>query len=96
MLTDYGKYGDAKPHDYYEELAQAFIDEQWSNTAAKTPENGGKILEQSAIGSNQYNCIEAWVKTAVGDITSGLKDSRDFLRMFFRDIHHRCKRGLIK
>lgn len=93
MLTDYGKYGDAKPHDYYEELAQAFIDESWSNTAAKTPENGGEIFEQSAIGSDKYKCIEAWVKTAVSDVTSGLKDSRDFLRMYFREIHHLCKRG---
>lgn len=94
MLTDYGKYGDAKPHDYYEELAQAFIDEQWDNTAAKTPENGGKILEQSAIGSNEYSCIEAWVKTAVGDVTAGLRDSRDFLRLYFRNINHKCIRGL--
>lgn len=93
MLTDYGKYGDAKPHDYYEDLAQAFIDEQWSNTAAKTPENGGAIYEQADIGSAEYNCIEAWVKTAVGDVTSGLKNSRDFLRLYFRDIHHHCKRG---
>ena len=93
MLTDYGKFVDAKPHNYYEELAQAFIDESWSNTAAKTPENGGGIMEQVEIGCDQYCCIDAWVKTAVGDVTAGLKDSRDFLRMYFRDIHHRCKRG---
>nr|DAL35950.1 MAG TPA_asm: head closure knob [Bacteriophage sp.] len=93
MLTDYGKYGDTKPHDYYTELAQAFIDEQWDNGAAKTPENGGGIMEQDAIGCCHYHCIDAWVKAAVGDVTSGVRDSRDFLRMYFRDISHRCIRG---
>lgn len=93
MPFNYGAYGDVKPHDYYEDLAQAFIDEQWSNTAAKTPENGGAIYEQADIGSTEYNCIEAWVKAAVGDVTSGVRDSRDFMRMYFRDIHHTCKRG---
>lgn len=93
MLEDYSRFINAKPHDYYEDLAQAFLNQSWSNTAAKTPENGGAIYEQADIGSAEYNCIEAWVKTAVGDVTSGLKDSRDFMRMYFRDIRHRCKRG---
>lgn len=93
MFEDYSRFVNAKPHDYYEDLAQAFLNQSWSNTAAKTPENGGAIYEQTDIGSAEYNCIEACVKTAVGDVTSGLKDSRDFMRMYFRDIHHRCKRG---
>ena len=93
MPFNYDAYGDAKPNDYYDDLAQALINEQWDNTAAKTPENGGAIYEQADIGSAEYNEIEAWVKTSVGDVTSGLKDSRDFLRMYFRDIRHRCKRG---
>lgn len=93
MLNDYGKFVDAKPNDYYDDLAQAFVNQSWTNTAAKTPENGGAIYEQADIGSTEYNEIEAWVKTAVGDVTSGLKDSRDFLRLYFRDIHHLCKRG---
>lgn len=82
------------PNDYYEELAQAFIDEQWDNTAAKTPENGGAIMEQDGIGKSTYHEIEAWIKASVGDVTSGLRDSHDFLRIFFRDIKHRVVRGL--
>lgn len=93
MLTDYGKYEATAPNDYYNELAQAFINESWSNTAAKTPENGGEILEQVAIGEDKFCCVEAWVKAAVGDVTSGLRDSRDFLRMYFRDINHKSVRG---
>ena len=72
----YGSFTES-PHDMYCDLAQAFIDEAWDNSAAKTPENGGRILEQLGIGSNDYGCIEAWVKTTVGDVTSGQKDQRD-------------------
>lgn len=81
------------PHEMYTELAQAFLDEEWENGAAKTPENGGRILEQQGIGSEEYKCIEAWVKNTVGDVTSGTKDSRDFMKLFFRDIKHTCIRG---
>lgn len=95
MLTDYGKFTTGVPNDYYNELAQAFIDESWSNTAAKTPENGGEILEQDAIGVDKFHCIEAWVKATVGDVTAGQRDSRDFLKLYFRDINHKCVRGLI-
>ena len=93
MPFNYAAYGDVKPNDYYNDLAQAFIDESWDNGAAKTPENGGVILEQEAIGSSVYNEIEAWVKTTVGDVTTGLKNSRDFLKLYFRDINHTCVRG---
>ena len=79
MPFNYAAYGDVKPNDYYNDLAQAFIDEQWMNTAAKTPENGGAIYEQADIGSAEYNEIEACVKTTVWYVTTGLKNSRDFL-----------------
>lgn len=88
----YGSFTES-PHDMYCDLAQAFIDEAWDNGAAKTPENGGRILEQMGIGSNDYRCVEAMVKTTVGDVTSGQKDQRDFLKLYFRDIHHDCTRG---
>lgn len=82
------------PNDMYRDLAQAFIDEEWDNGAAKTPENGGVVLEQNSIGSTQYAEIEAWVKPTVADITQGLKDGRDFLKLVFKDISHQSYRGL--
>lgn len=94
MPIEYSTIGGATPNDYYRDLAQSFIDQSWNNTAAKTPENGGEIKEQVDIGSNEYNVIEAWVKTTVGDVTSGLRDSGDFLKIYFRDINHTVKRGL--
>ena len=72
MLTDYGKFTTGVPNDYYDELAQAFIDASWDNSAAKTPENGGAIFEQAHIGCDDFCPVEAWVKTSVGDVTSGL------------------------
>ena len=95
MAIDYNSYAGATPNDYYRDLAQAFIDASWDNTAAKTPENGGEILEQNGIGSSEYTSIEAWVKTTVGDITSGLRDSGDFIKIYFRDIEHTVPRGLM-
>lgn len=94
MPIEYSTIGGATPNDYYRDLAQSFIDQSWTNTAAKTPENGGEIKEQVDIGSDEYNVIEAWVKTTVGDVTSGLRDSGDFLKIYFRDINHTVKRGL--
>lgn len=94
MAIKYNNYTNQTPNDYYEELAQAFISQQWDNTAAKTPENGGDIFEQDKIGSEDYHKIEAWVKTTVGDITSGLRDSGDFIKIYFKDIKHTVLRGL--
>lgn len=94
MAIEYNSIGGATPNDYYRELAQSFVDQSWDNTAAKTPENGGEIKEQAAIGSDVYNVIEAWVKTTVGDVTTGLRDSGDFIKIYFRDIGHIVPRGL--
>lgn len=88
--SDYAK----EPDNYYRSLQQAFIDSQWDNTSSKTPENGGVIEEQVDIGSDEYRCIEAWVTPTVADVSTGTKDSNDFLKMIFRDITHTVKRGL--
>lgn len=94
MAIEYNSVGGNSPNDYYCGLAQAFINASWENTAAKTPENGGEIFEQDEIGSKDYHKIDAWVKTTVGDVTSGLRNSGDFLKVYFRDIEHIVPRGL--
>ena len=94
MPIEYSTIGGATPNDYYRDLAQSFIDQSWTNTAAKTPENGGEIKEQAEIGSDEYKIIDAWVKTTVGDVTTGMRDSGDFLKIYFRDIDHAVPRGL--
>ena len=94
MPIEYSTIGGNTPNDYYRDLAQNFISSSWDNTAAKTPENGGEIKEQTEIGSDKYKIIDAWVKTTVGNVTTGLRDSGDFLKIYFRDIDHVVARGL--
>ena len=94
MPIEYSTIGGATPNDYYRDLAQSFINQSWTNNAAKTPENGGEIKEQAGIGSDEYKIVDAWVKTTVGDVTTGMRDSGDFLKIYFRDIDHVVPRGL--
>lgn len=94
MPIEYSTIGGATPNDYYRDLAQSFINQSWTNNVAKTPENGGEIKEQTEIGSDEYKIIDAWVKTTVGDVTTGMRDSGDFIKIYFRDIDHVGVRGL--
>lgn len=88
------QYYTATPNNQYRDLMQAFIDDQWDNTSALSPENGGALLEQWDIGSEDFCPIEAWIDTTVDDVTSGARDARDFLKLIFKDIYHRVPRGL--
>lgn len=82
------------PNDYYRDLTQEYICAQWYNTSAKTPENGGELLEQNEIGSNEYSCVQAWVAPTVATTSTGQKDTIDFLQLIFKDIDHFVVRGL--
>ena len=84
----------SSPNDMYRELMQAFIDEQWTNTSTKTPENNGALQEQDGIGSSCYRCVEAWVKPTVAETSTGQKDTYDFIQVIFKDIDHKSARGL--
>lgn len=80
----------ASPKKKYEELQQAFVDEAWDNSAVVHT-----VKEQHGIGSHHFKDIEVWVDTPVSDVTSGLKDSNDFLKFIFKDIKHEVTRGLM-
>lgn len=88
------QYYTATPNNQYRDLMQAFIDDQWDNTSALSPANGGALLEQWDIGSEDFCPIEAWIDTTVDDVTSGARDARDYLKLIFKDIYHRVPRGL--
>ena len=87
--------GSLDTHEQYQELMQAFIDNEWENTSAKTPENGGEVLEQTDIGSTEYEKIEVWINPVVGDTSTGLKQSLDFQKFLFRNVEHRTTIGLM-
>ena len=88
------QYYTATPNNQYRDLMQAFINDQWDNTSALSPANGGALLEQWDIGSKDFYPVEAWIDTTVDDVTSGARDARDFLKLIFKDIYHRVPRGL--
>lgn len=93
MAYDFLDYQNS-PNDMYRELMQAFIDEQWTNTSAKTPENNGALREQDNIGSACYSCVEAWIKPTVAETSTGSKDPYDYITVIFKDINHQSARGL--
>lgn len=80
----------SSPKAMYEDLQQEFVNLQWDNTSALII-----VKEQEEIGSDKYNDIEVWIDSTVEDTTTGLKDSNDFNKLIFKDIHHRIKRGLM-
>lgn len=80
----------SSPKEMYEDLQQEFVNLQWDNTSTLMV-----VKEQEDIGSDKYNDIEVWIDSTVEDTTTGLKDSNDFNKLIFKDIHHRIKRGLM-
>lgn len=78
------------PDEMYRDQQQQFVNLMWDNTSALIT-----IQEQSEIGSAEYNDIEVWIDSTVGDTTTGLKDARDFNKIIFQDITHTVPRGLM-
>lgn len=78
------------PNDMYRDIQQEFLNMQFDNTSAKFT-----IQEQDGIGLEDYHEIEVWLDSTVADTTTGLKDSNDFLKLYFQDIDHRVIRGLM-
>lgn len=78
------------PNEMYRDLEQEFINIQFDNTSAKIT-----IQEQDDIGIDKYHDVEVWIDSTVADTTTGLKDSLDFNKLFFRDINHEVVRGLM-
>lgn len=76
------------PPKMYEDLQQEFVDLQWENTAVIET-----VKEQQEIGSEKYDDLDVWVDATIADTTTGLKDTNDFLKFIFKDIHHFVKRG---
>ena len=77
------------PNDYFRDMQQAKIDEQWDDTSARYT-----VMEQKSIGSEIFKEIEVWVDYVVGQTSGGLKNGDDFRQYMFRDITHKVPRGL--
>lgn len=81
---------DTTPDTVYRDLQQEFVNLQWDNTTALYT-----VKEEEAIGSDIYTDLEVWLVPTVADTSTGLKDTRDFNKLIFRDINHKVKRGLM-
>lgn len=79
------------PQNLYRDLNQAFINEQWDNTTAKTI-----VLQQNLDANRDFvNCfdeIEVWLNYVVGQGTS-MRNGHDFVQISFKDINQFTIRG---
>ncbi len=80
------------PNDYYRELQQAFINEQWDNTSAKQTIYQQRLDCQGNFTNDCFEKIEAWMNYVVGQGTSD-RNGHDFVQLAFRDINHFTVRG---
>ena len=81
---------DTTPDTVYRDLQQEFVNLQWDNTTALYT-----VKEEESIGSDVYTDLEVWLVPTDADTSTGLKDTRDFNKLIFRDINHKVKRGLM-
>ena len=81
---------DTVPDTMYRDLQQEFINLQWDNTTQIIT-----VKEEEAIGSNVYNDLDVWISPTVADTSTGMKDTRDFNKLIFKDLEHFVKRGLM-
>ena len=82
-----------QPHEYYNDLEQAFIHDQWDNTNVRL-----SILEQDMDEQNEFPTFtfhetEAWQNYVVGQTSTGMKNGSDFCQLTFESLQHPCIRG---
>lgn len=78
-----------QPNDFYHDLQQAFIDDQWDNTSALRI-----IEEQDDFGLDTYHNIEVWLNKVIGQTTTFAKNGEDYRQVLFKDINKKNVRGL--
>lgn len=76
------------PNNEYREMLQSYVIEQWDNTTALQ-----NLLEQKAIGSKEYDEVEAMIANLIDLTSTGKKVGRDFIRVFFKDFGHIVEQG---
>ncbi len=92
MLTMFQNYVDniaLSPRDEYLGLMQASIDSQWDMSTQRY-----KILEQNAIGSDEYTLTDISVDIAI-ELSTGTKKSDDFKTFAYKDIEKDIVLGLM-
>lgn len=81
-----------QPNNYYRELNQAFVDDQWDNTVAVRTVQEQDIFNDN-LDSFTFHNIEVWIDYVVGESSTGRKTSEDFASLIFRDLNYEMVKG---
>lgn len=76
------------PNDAYRGTQQAFIDDQWENTAVETI-----VEEQDYIGAYTYHKIHVWMSKVIGTTTTFMKNGTDYRSLMYKELDYFPKRG---
>ena len=82
-----------QPHDYYNDLEQAFIHEQWDNTNVRLSIQEQDMDENYEFPTFTFHETEAWQNYVVGQTSTGMKNGSDFCQLTFESLQHPCIRG---
>ena len=76
------------PNDAYRGAQQAFIDDQWENTAVETV-----VEEQDYIGANTYHKVHVWMSKVIGTTTTFMKNGTDYRSLMYKELDYFPERG---
>ncbi len=76
------------PNDAYRGTQQAFIDDQWENTAVETI-----VEEQDYIGADTYHEIHVWMSKVIGTTTTFMKNGTDYRSLMYKELDYCPERG---
>lgn len=80
-------------NNYYRDLQQAFIEDQWDNTTAVKVVQEQDMTEDRTFPNFTFHKTEAWVNYVVGMTTTMKKNGDDFTQLIFKCLTHPCVRG---
>lgn len=82
-----------QPNEEYRGLEQAYIEQQWDNTTSVITTQEQKIDENGEFVLWEYDDVEAWVNSVVGESSTGHKTGSDFAQLIFADLTHDIEEG---
>lgn len=76
------------PNDQYRGAQQAFVDEQFENTALEAV-----VEEQDYIGADTYHKIHVWLGKVIGTTTTFAKNGTDYRSLMYKQLDYCPERG---
>ncbi len=76
------------PNDAYRGAQQAFIDDQWENTAVETV-----VEEQDYIGADTFHKIHVWMSKVIGTTSTFMKNGTDYRSLMYKELDYFPERG---